>query len=89
MPLAAEDKTEILQLIRSEFPQLGRPAEPHSLLEREMELRERMVRVEEELKRQRELMIEGFRRMDERFEDLIRYILKHWNEKILMKRLLY
>lgn len=33
----------------------------------EVELRERMVRVEEELKHQRELMREGFERMDERF----------------------
>ncbi len=33
----------------------------------EIELRERMVRVEEELKHQRELMREGFARMDERF----------------------
>lgn len=34
----------------------------------EIELRERMVRVEEELKHQRELMHEGFKRMDKRFE---------------------
>jgi hypothetical protein len=34
----------------------------------EIELRERMVRVEEELKYQRELMREGFAQMDKRFE---------------------
>jgi len=34
----------------------------------EIELRERMVRVEEELKHQRELMREGFALMDKRFE---------------------
>jgi len=34
----------------------------------EVELRERMVRVEEELKHQRELMREGFNAMDKRFE---------------------
>jgi hypothetical protein len=34
----------------------------------EIELRERMVRVEEELKHQRELMREGFAQMDKRFE---------------------
>ncbi len=34
----------------------------------EVELRERMVRVEEELKHQRELMREGFMLMDKRFE---------------------
>ena len=33
-------------------------------------LMERMVRVEEELKHQRELMLQGFSRMDERFEIL-------------------
>ena len=34
----------------------------------EIELRERMVRVEEELKHQRELMHEGFEQIDRRFE---------------------
>jgi ABC-type phosphate transport system auxiliary subunit len=34
----------------------------------EIELRERMVRVEEELKHQRELMREGFDQIDRRFE---------------------
>ncbi len=34
----------------------------------EIELRERMVRVEEELKHQRELMRQGFEQMDKRFE---------------------
>jgi hypothetical protein len=38
----------------------------------EIELRERMVRVEEELKHQRELMREGFERMDQRFEQVDR-----------------
>ncbi len=36
----------------------------------EIELRERMVRLEEELKHQRELMQQGFERMDERFEQV-------------------
>ena len=36
----------------------------------EIELRERMVRVEEELKHQRELMRQGFERMDKRFEQV-------------------
>ena len=34
----------------------------------EIEIRERIVRVEEELKHQRELMREGFDKMDQRFE---------------------
>jgi hypothetical protein len=33
----------------------------------ELELRERIVRVEEELKHQRELMLEGFKQIDKRF----------------------
>ncbi len=36
----------------------------------EIEMRERIIRVEEELKNQRELMIAGFKRMDERFEQV-------------------
>ena len=34
----------------------------------EIELRERMIRVEEELKTQRELMMKGFEQSDKRFE---------------------
>ena len=36
----------------------------------EIELRERMVRVEEELKHQRELMRQGFEQIDKRFEQV-------------------
>ena len=36
----------------------------------EIELRERMVRVEEEFKHQRELMQQGFEQVDRRFEEL-------------------
>jgi len=36
----------------------------------ELELRERLVRVEEELKHQRELMEQGFRLMEKRFEQV-------------------
>jgi hypothetical protein len=44
---------------------LGKPAAVY-----EIELRERMVRVEEELRHQRELMREGFERVDSRFEQV-------------------
>jgi hypothetical protein len=44
---------------------LGKPAAVY-----EIELRERMVRVEEELKHQRELMQQGFERVDKRFEQV-------------------
>lgn len=36
----------------------------------ELEIRERILRVEEGLKHQRELMQEGFKRMDQRFEQM-------------------
>jgi len=36
----------------------------------ELEIRERILRVEEGLKHQRELMQEGFKRMDQRFEQI-------------------
>jgi len=36
----------------------------------EIELRERSVRVEEELKHQRELMMQGFEQMNQRFEQV-------------------
>ncbi len=36
----------------------------------ELELRERIVRVEEELKHQRALMLEGFKQVDKRFEQV-------------------
>ena len=39
-------------------------------LDRDMELRERTIRVEEELKTQRELMREGFVQMGKRFEQV-------------------
>jgi len=46
----------------------------------EIELRERMVRVEEELKNQRELMKQGFDLMDKRFEDMFRYMDKRFED---------
>ena len=36
----------------------------------ELDLRERTIRVEEELKHQRELMLEGFKQMEKRFEQV-------------------
>lgn len=68
MALAREDKEEIKELI--EYAINARPEVKNSNVRYELDLRERTVRVEEELKHQRELMIEGFRRMDERFEQV-------------------
>ena len=65
--LAQED----LKYIRQQFTDwiveesIGKPAVVY-----EIELRERIIRVEEELKHQRELMLESFRQMDKRFEQV-------------------
>ena len=64
MALAQEDIAFIKEHLAEWLAEqsLGKPPAVY-----EIELRERMVRVEEELKHQRELMREGFERMDERF----------------------
>ncbi len=67
MALAQED----IQFIKDHLGQwlaeqsLGKPPAVY-----EIELRERMVRVEEELRHQRELMREGFAQMDQRHLEL-------------------
>ncbi len=67
MALAQED----IQFIKDHLGEwlaeqsLGKPPAVY-----EIELRERMVRVEEELKHQRELMREGFAQMDQRHQEL-------------------
>jgi len=67
MALAQEDiefiKTHLGEWLAEQS--LGKPPAVY-----EIELRERMVRVEEALKHQRELMREGFERMDQRFEQV-------------------
>jgi predicted nuclease with TOPRIM domain len=67
MSLAAED----IQFIKDHLGEwlveasLGKPPAVY-----EIELRERMVRVEEELKHQRELMLRGFENSEKRFEQV-------------------
>ncbi|MEZ5492999.1 MAG: hypothetical protein R3E61_00020 [Pseudomonadales bacterium] len=69
MALVQEDIAVIQEMIAKAFA--GRPEANQANVRYELELRERIVRVEEELKHQRELMLEGFNRMDKRFEQLI------------------
>ena len=75
MPLQEEDLEQITVYVREHLDEwvwekrLGKPLEVY-----EIELRERTVRVEEELRHQRELMQEGFSRMDRRFEQITRRI---------------
>lgn len=67
MALATEDIEFIKQHMGEWLAEqtLGKPPAVY-----ELELRERMVRVEEELKHQRELMKQGFDMMEKRFEQV-------------------
>ena len=67
MALAEQDIAFIKQHLGEWLAEvsLGKPPAVY-----EIELRVRMIRVEEELKQQRELMQQGFVMMDKRFEEL-------------------
>jgi predicted nuclease with TOPRIM domain len=71
MPLAQEDFQEIASFIRKNLADwlveqsYGKPPPVY-----EIELRERIIRVEEELKNQRDLMRQGFELMEKRFEQI-------------------
>jgi hypothetical protein len=69
MTLIQEDITFIQELIAKALAE--RPEMNQANVRYELELRERIVRIEEELKHQRELILEGFNRMNKRFEQLI------------------
>ncbi|MDZ7760402.1 MAG: hypothetical protein U5L00_09125 [Desulfovermiculus sp.] len=81
MPLAKDDFETIAQYIRENLStwlaeqSLGKPPQVY-----EIELRERMVRVEEELKNQRAAMQQGFERMDKRFEEMLHYVDKRFEQ---------
>ncbi len=71
MALAEEDLQQIGEYVKRHISDwiaeqsLGKPPVVY-----EIELRERMVRVEEELKHQRELMHQGFEQVDKRLEQV-------------------
>ncbi len=68
MALTQEDIQQIQKLIKEEISHIP---EPHNANVRyELDLRERTIRIEEELKHQRELMIKGFEQMEKRFEQV-------------------
>jgi len=77
MSLEQKDFEAIEKFMKENLPRflaeqsLGKPPMVY-----EIELRERMVRVEEELKNQRELMKKGFEQVDKRFEQ----VEKHMSE---------
>lgn len=66
MALAQEDINYIESLIRKVLAE--QPEHIRLDAHYDLELRERTIRVEEELKHQRELMLEGFKQMEKRFE---------------------
>lgn len=68
MALAQEDIDLIQEMIAKAFAE--KPEASQANVRYELELRERIVRVEEELKHQRELMLEGFKQMEKRFEQI-------------------
>ncbi|MDO9103652.1 MAG: hypothetical protein Q7U57_01690 [Methylovulum sp.] len=68
MALAQEDLDQIQLLIKkiiSESPEVM-----NANVRYELDLRERTIRVEEALKHQRELMMDGFKHMEQRFEQV-------------------
>ena len=68
MALAQEDLEQIQQLIHQSIG--VRPEAINANVRYELEIRERIVRVEEELKHQRELMLQGFEMSNKRAEEL-------------------
>jgi len=67
MPLANED----IQFIKEHLGEwLAEESMAKQPVVYELELRERSVRVEEQLKHQRELMQQGFKHMEKRFEQV-------------------
>ena len=68
MALAQEDIEQILLLIKKALSET--PETLNANVRYELDLRERTIRVEEELKHQRELMLEGFKQMEKRFEQV-------------------
>jgi chromosome segregation ATPase len=68
MALAHDDLQQIQQLIEQSMA--TRPEAAFANVRYELDIRERIVRVEEELKHQRELMLQGFETSNRRFEDM-------------------
>jgi DNA anti-recombination protein RmuC len=71
MALGQEDLIQIQQLIDKSLA--ARPEAVNANVRYELDIRERIVRVEEELKHQRELMLQGFENSNKRFEEVNRH----------------
>ena len=68
MALEQEDIEQIQDLIRKSIA--ATPEVTNANVRYELDLRERTIQVEEELKHQRELMLTGFAQMEKRFEQV-------------------
>ena len=68
MTFSVEDVAFIKELVQNVIHDI--PEVRNANVRYELDLRDRVIRVEEELKHQRELMQEGFRLMDKRFEQV-------------------
>ncbi|PKM11491.1 MAG: hypothetical protein CVV13_09005 [Gammaproteobacteria bacterium HGW-Gammaproteobacteria-3] len=68
MAFAQEELIQIQHLIDQSLS--ARPEVINANVRYELDIRERIVRVEEELKHQRELMIQGFEMSNKRFEQM-------------------
>ena len=66
--LAQDDIEQIEKLVENIIAR--QPEKLNANVRYELDLRERTVRVEEELKHQRDLMIQGFEAMEKRFEQV-------------------
>ena len=81
MALAQEDIEQIQYLVKKTLSES--PEARNANVRYELDLRERTIRVEEELKHQRELMSEGFKQMDRRFEQVDKHfeqVDKHFEQ---------
>ncbi|HRZ25550.1 MAG TPA: hypothetical protein P5346_00800 [Spirochaetota bacterium] len=71
MALQDEDLVKIGAYVQQRLPEwLAGMNYARTIYDRDMELRERIVRVEEELKNQRELLKQGFEQMDKRIDQV-------------------
>jgi predicted RNase H-like nuclease (RuvC/YqgF family) len=81
MTILPDDLDKIGVYIKSNLPiWMGELQIGHDPASYEIEMRERIVRVEEELRHQRELMQQGFQQMDKRFEQVIDQMNKRFEQ---------
>ncbi len=73
MTLSDDQLEQIGRYVRNNLPQWISTLPPQTVQVTDPVLLERMVRVEEELKAQRELMVDRFEAMDKRFEEQLEH----------------